>query len=144
MVEPSLPDALEHFPVSSTSITPYTHSHRSTSVAIDDRCQDTGSVPFRIRTRNLLPRSEQHRLVPQLSLLRSVDRFEHELAVVHLLGRFGMEGDSVHDWFEILREELSEESDFVEMRRHGGMGVEGEANAIEGDRTGLNIQREVD
>jgi len=81
-------------------------------------------VPFRIRTRNLLPRSEQHRLVPQLSLLRSVDRFEHELAVVHLLGRLGVEGDSVHNWFEILREELSEEGDFVEVRRHdlGGKG----------------------
>jgi len=47
--------------------------------------------------------------------LQSINRLEHELTVVHLLRRLGVESYSVHDWFEILGEELSEESDFVEM-----------------------------
>ena len=80
--------------------------------------RNSGDAPLRIRARDLLPRSEQHGLVPQLPLLRGVDRLKHELAVVHLLGGLGVEGDSVHDRFEILCEELSEESDFVEVRRH--------------------------
>ena len=86
----------------------------------------TRDAPFRIRTGDLLSRSEQHGLVPLLSLLRSVDRLEHELAVLHLLRRLGVEGDSVHDWFKVLREELSEESDLVEMRRHDAKWVRGD------------------
>jgi hypothetical protein len=79
---------------------------------------ERGGAPLRIRARDLLPRSEQHGLVPLLPLLRGVDRLEHELAVVHLLRGLGVEGDSVHDRLEILCEELSKESDFVEVRRH--------------------------
>jgi hypothetical protein len=71
--------------------------------------------PFRIGARHFLPRSEQHGLVPQLSLLRSVDRLEYEFTVEHLLRGFGVKGDSVYDRFEILCEELSEEGDFVAM-----------------------------
>lgn len=41
-----------------------------------------------------------------------------------------MESYSVHDWFEILREELPEESDFVEMRRHCLEMVKEEVNEI--------------
>jgi len=94
----------------------------------------TRDVPFRIRTGDLLSRSEQHGLVPLFSLLRSVDRLEHELAVLHLLRRLGVESNSVHDWFEVLREELSEESDLIEMRRHDTKWVRGDrqtVNAIE-------------
>lgn len=68
------------------------------------------AVPGRVWLRQLLFCTKQHCTVP---LYMHVQWFEYDFAGVDLLGGVAVEGYSVQNGFQVLREKLSEKGDLV-------------------------------